>query len=322
MSALTFPEIPLETTAPAQRLRRMAAAVRVQFTWWGVHRSLTTSQKEEVSQACGADFKLMTAGKKIIDVRHDAFRRLTSLRTRIASYWRGLTLPYVEAGIRLIKQTDIESFNHSMEGFREELHEAEGNLNGLFGQMKRDARERLGRLYNPDDYPAEVTGLFHVEWDFPSVDPPNYLMRLNPEIYQQEQDRVTRRFEEAVQLAEQAFTSEFAKLVSHLSERLNSEEGEKKIFRDSAVSNLVDFFEKFRQMNVRSNAQLDELVDQAQRIVQGVKVQDLRHSGSLRQQVATQLAGVQSVLDGMLVDRPRRRILRPSSNEATHADGD
>ena len=30
----------------------------------------------------------------------------------------------------------------------------------------------------------------------------------------------------------------------------------------------------------------------------------------MRRQIATQLAGVQSVLDGMLVDQPRRRILR------------
>ncbi len=30
----------------------------------------------------------------------------------------------------------------------------------------------------------------------------------------------------------------------------------------------------------------------------------------LRQELATQLSGVQSVLDGMLVDRPRRNILR------------
>ena len=34
---------------------------------------------------------------------------------------------------------------------------------------------------------------------------------------------------------------------------------------------------------------------------------------SLRQQISRQLAGVQSVLDGMLVDQPRRRILRQSS---------
>jgi len=61
---------------------------------------------------------------------------------------------------------------------------------------------------------------------------------------------------------------------------------------------------------VRSNEQLDHLVAQAQQIVRGVEPQELRDSSSLRQHVATQLAGVQAVLDGLLVDRPRRNILR------------
>jgi hypothetical protein len=39
----------------------------------------------------------------------------------------------------------------------------------------------------------------------------------------------------------------------------------------------------------------------------------LRENANLRQQVATQLSGVQSVLDGLLVDRPRRNILRRSA---------
>ena len=48
----------------------------------------------------------------------------------------------------------------------------------------------------------------------------------------------------------------------------------------------------------------------AQRIVRGVEPQALRDNRTLRQQIATQLSGVQSVLDGLMVDRPRRNILR------------
>lgn len=64
------------------------------------------------------------------------------------------------------------------------------------------------------------------------------------------------------------------------------------------------------QMTVRSNEQLDGLVADAQRIVSGVEPQRLRDSSVLRQHVATELSRVQSVLDGLLVDRPRRNILR------------
>jgi hypothetical protein len=144
-------------------------------------------------------------------------------------------------------------------------------------------------------------------------------MRIAPEVYQQEKERIARRFEEAVELAEQAFLTEFARLVAHLTERLSSGgEGERKVFRDSAVMNLMEFFERFKHLNVRSNAQLDELVEQAQRVVQGVGAQELRDNEGLRQHVAAQLAGVQSVLDGLLVDRPRRSLVRNRSNQGGH----
>ena len=247
---------------------------------------------------CGADARFLTAGKKIIDVRHEAYRQLTSLRSRITKYWHGLTLPHVEPGIRLIRQTDIEAFEHTLEGLRDELTAAESELNTVYEQMKSDARRRLGKLYNPADYPAEIRGLFVVAWDLPSVEPPSYLMRLSPELYAQEQQRLTQRFEEAVRLAEQAFVSEFASLVSHLTERLTGgADADRKVFRDSAITNLVDFFEKFRNLNVGSNAQLDALVEQAQQAVQGVVPQELRDQDALRRHVATQLSQVQSVLE-------------------------
>ncbi|HVX61723.1 MAG TPA: hypothetical protein VHC19_14005, partial [Pirellulales bacterium] len=138
-----------------------------------------------------------------------------------------------------------------------------------------------------------------------------YLRELSPELFRQEQARVAARFDEAVRMAEEAFTAELAKLVAHLTDRITGQEdGKPKIFRDSAVENLKDFFDRFKLLNVRSNEQLDDLVEQAQRVIRGVEPQALRDSAGLRQRVATQLSGVQSVLDGLLVDRPRRNILR------------
>ncbi len=131
---------------------------------------------------------------------------------------------------------------------------------------------------------------------------------------------MARRFEEAVQMAEQAFTSELARLVSHLTERLAAgPDGERRVFRDSAISNLTEYFERFKALNVRSNAQLDALVEQAQQVVQGVQPQELRDNAGLRQHIAAELAQVQASLDGMLIDQPRRRIVRSRRPEGEGA---
>jgi hypothetical protein len=311
MSTATVSELPLETTSPALRLRRIAAAVRVSFRWLGTNRTLSTEQKQAVGEAYGADSKLLSAGKRILDTRSPAFRQLTSVRSQIAKYWRSITLPYVEPGVRLIRQSDVVVFNQTMDGLRHELAIAERGMARAYDQIKADAQRRLGRLYEPNDYPAQIEGLFGVEWDFVSVEPPNYLMRLAPEVYEQERERVARRFEEAVELAEQGFIAELARLVSHLTQRLRDNgEGERQVFRDSLVGNLSEFFDRFRRLNVRSNDELDRLVEQAKELVRGVTPADLRDSANLRQHVATEMAVVQSQLEGMIVDRPRRSIVR------------
>jgi hypothetical protein len=324
MSTITVSDISLETSHPARRLRSLAAAVRVAFTWWGVHRTLSAQQKEEVCDAYGADARLLSAGKKIVDVRHEAYRRLTAVRGRIVQHWRGLTLPYVEPGVRLIRQADIAGFVDAMQEYRGELAEAESAVDAAFEQLKSDARRRLGRLFDPADYPPAVRGLFAVEWDFPSVEPPAYLARLAPDVFRQEQERVAARFEEAVRLAEQAFVAEFARLVSHLTERLADEPGgERRVFRDTAVGHLSEFFERFRRLSVGSSEELDGLVARAQELVRGVSPQDLRDDAGLRRHVATEKTAVQTQLDGLMVERPRRRIVRaPILNGAAHGPGD
>ena len=90
-------------------------------------------------------------------------------------------------------------------------------------------------------------------------------------------------------------------------------DGTPKVFRESAVGNLVEFFARFRELNVHSNPQLDALVEEARRAVRGVAAQDLREGGALRERVAADLGRVQSSLDALLVDRPRRRILRQAA---------
>ncbi len=311
MSTLLQPTDAPESTSASRRLRATVAAVRVSFTWFGTRKTLTQQQRTQAAESFGAEGQFLSAGKKLLDTRHPRFQAVTAIRNRANAYWRSVSLPYPDSGIRLIRQDSVDSFNSQFTLFKDELDEAVRQLDEQFSLLKHSASERLGSLYNEDDYPASLDGLFDVAWEFPSVEPPSYLQQLNPELYEQEAQRVSARFDEAVEMAEQAFIEELGKLVSHLTERLaGDDDGRPKIFRDTAVGNLREFFDRFRSLNIRSNDQLDSLVSQCGQIVQGVEPQQLRDDGALRQQVASQLSGVQSVLDGLLVDRPRRRIIR------------
>src|SRR5215213_10005993 len=85
----------------SQRLRMSFAAVRVSFTWLGVRKSLNTEQKAQAAESFGAEGQYLSAAKKLLDTSHEAFQQVTAVRSRIVSYWKGMSLPYPESGIRL-----------------------------------------------------------------------------------------------------------------------------------------------------------------------------------------------------------------------------
>jgi len=235
------------STSPAQRLRTTMAAVRVSLQWLGVRKTLTAEQKSQAADTFGAVGDYLSVGKKLLDTRHPSFKAVTAVKNKAVGFWKSLTLPFPEGGIRLIRQDRVEQFDAQMRQFQVELTEAVATLDRHYAELKSAARDRLGTLFNESDYPASLEGLFSIAWDFPSVEPPDYLQQLNPQLYEQECQRMQQRFDEAVRLAEAAFTAELAKVISHLTERLSgSEDGKPKVFRNSAIGNLTEFFERFK----------------------------------------------------------------------------
>ena len=103
-------------------------------------------------------------------------------------------------------------------------------------------------------------------------------------------------------------------MVEHLRERLTGGEGGgPRVFRDSAVENLTDFFERFRRLSVGGNEELSAVVAEAEGLMRGVEPADLRANTGvswLQNRVREGLAGVADALDPLIADAPRRRVLR------------
>ena len=81
MSTLT--EEPTTSSAPVERMRTTMAAVRLSISWFGTRKTLSVAQKNQAADTFGAEGKFLSAGKKLLDTRHPAFKAVTAVRTRI-----------------------------------------------------------------------------------------------------------------------------------------------------------------------------------------------------------------------------------------------
>ncbi|QEG41332.1 hypothetical protein [Roseimaritima ulvae] len=298
-------------TDVGERLQAETTAVRLRIRWPGVRKTLSQDQTRKAAGTFDADIKSVSASKKLLDTTHPAFRAATSVKTQAVDYWKRSTLPYIEPGMRLLRRGDIGTFDLQLTSIKSELAAVVEELDLHYGELVDQARERLGNLFDAGDYASDLREQFAIEWDYPSCDPPAYLLQVSPQLYYSECARVQTRFDEAVKLAEQTFAEELSQLVSHLAERLHGgEEGQPKVFRDSAVTNLLEFFDRFQRLNIRSDEQLNRLVADARQIIGGKAPQQLRSEPSLRQNVSQELTRVEAALEGWMVDRPRRNIQR------------
>lgn len=295
----------------AKRLRAQTAAVRLMHSRLGVRRALSRQQVNQAAETFHADGDLLSASRRIIDTSDEAYRAVTGTISRARAYWRTMTVPFPIKGIRLIRKDLVPQFQQAMERMEAELQEAVQVLSAKYAELRTAAEGRLGELFNPADYPASIGEQFALKWDYPSVEPPNYLKEFSPELYEAECRRVQQRFESALALAEDAFAAELQGLVSHLVDKLADSaeaDGKPKVFRNSAVSNLTEFFARFQQMNVRGNSELTALVAKAEKAMAGVDPNDLRKDGSLKESIAAKMAEVKQALDTMVQDAPTRLI--------------
>jgi hypothetical protein len=312
----------------ANHLQADWAGIRLSFGRMGVRKTLTSGQKQTAADQFDAAGDYISAGKKLIDTRDAAFKKVSAVMTKARETWQDSTLPYPEPGIRLIRQDRIDALTSKMGGFQAELAEAVASLAGRYDELRERARGKLGDLYNESDYPATLDGLFRIEWDLPSLAPPEYLMG-NPNLYAEQSAKIAARFNEAVSLAEDAFIGELADAIDSLQRKLSGlDDGTEKRLHGSTLDNLGNFFQRFKTLNLHSSAELDRIVEQAEAALSGKSLiggkaitrDELRDSASIRSDIRTRLSAVSASLEGLMVSQPRRAITRRVKPDATPAE--
>lgn len=314
-----------ELTVPQDNRRNAAsslasdwAGIRLSFSRMGTRKTLSKGQRQTAADPFNAEADSLSASKKLIDTKDGAVKKVTAVLGKARETWQAATLPYPEAGVRMIRRDRIDDLTATLAECREELTAAVDELEERYAILREDARQRLGDLFDPSDYPPHLTGLFTIDWDLPSLDVPEYLKGLNPKLYAEQSARIAARFDEAVSMAEDAFIGELAEMIETLQRKLSGlDDGTEKRLHASSIENLNEFFARFRSLNLHSSAELDKVVEQAESALNGrgliggaVTRDDLKDSAAVRREVATRLSAVSATLDGLMTISPRRAINR------------
>lgn len=291
----------------AIKLKEETAACRLTQSRFGTHRSLSKGQVEKAAAVFGAQGSVVKARKRLLNTKCDEFQAVVSVLNAANAHWAIVTVPYPERGIRLIRRNAIADFVAKMEALNAQLAEKVKALDGVYQQLVADAKAELGDLFNQADYPPSLEGRFLLEWDFPSVTPPDYLKQINPALFEAEAAKITARFKEAVDLTEAAFAKEFADLVNTLADKLATPtgEGKKKVLRDANLANFQEFFARFDTLKVSDDEALAQIIAQAKDMLAGADPEKLRRDEGAKAAMHAGFAKIKASADQLVTARSR-----------------
>ncbi len=274
----------------------------LQFNKPGNRRKVSTSMIE-----VDADKDMVGVSKTLLDsedfkaiARHDG-------ETRLWICSRALPGLLFRSGVYLIPDGLVASVDEYLETRKSERHELIEAFIAVYPEKVEQARESLKALFNPMDYPESdrVRTAFGMEHVWAEFGTPGRLNSISSAIMKRERDKAALKLESAAEECRSALRQGFAQLVDHMADRLSNPE---KIFRDTLVTNFKDFLTTFSFRNICDDQDLQDLVGKARTMLDGVTPEHLREEVKIRQRVAQTMEQINTQLDTMIVNRPKRKI--------------
>jgi hypothetical protein len=288
---------------PGVDLARKTVCIKVRLSTMGNTRKVSTSQIE-----ADADKDLLRVSKHLVDSAE--LKAIGRFDGEIRRFLYNICLPF-EVGIHLLPIAALQTVEGRLRQFAADRKQLVTAFIAAYPSLCQDAAKRLRGLYNPADYPPveDIAREFGFSWQYVSFGVPDQLKSISREVWEEEREKAAQRMAEASAEIQVVLRESMAKLVQHMADRLKEgPDGKPLRFKESTVSNLVEFLTNFEFRNVTDDKELQALAAQARQILQGVSADDLRTTGDLRVKVQQGMADIAAQLDTMLTRTGGRRF--------------
>jgi len=256
--------------------------------------------------------KSMIAVKKLLTDPKGPLQDLKSFMytTVRTNYIKRNSVPsYRAKGLYLFNINSVEEVDAKLTAFKKELPKYVDAWLKVYPQKVEDALARLNDQGNRNDYPTieEMKNRFWFEWEWVDF---GVARNLPETMRKREQAKAEKKWAESSEMIVQALRYSFKEMIDHASSLLKvKKDGTRVGFKDSSFDKITEFCETFRNRNLCNDAELENLVNTAQKVLTGVESpQDLKTDGKLRRAVAKNFREINDTLEKMVVIKPTRKF--------------
>jgi hypothetical protein len=245
--------------------------------------------QEEVTNAKGA------ASKRAASVYKSLFADCEELdsiikfqsRARMAHYKQ--TLPWSDNGSRLLPVSSLLSYKETMNEYEAEFNRLVGKFLDKYDTLVAGAAFQLGTLFDRSEYPTREQVRNRFSFNVATSPLPtsgDFRLDIESEVQRDLADQYERRMTSLVESSMRDAWTRLHAVLSKISDRLTPEEdGKKKIFHETMLTNADELCELLQGLNVMNDPKLETARVKLRNALVGVSAKELREVESARVEV-------------------------------------
>lgn len=220
---------------------------------------------------------------------------ISKLAGQVRDFHYDKTLAWNDSGARLLPSVLFADYSAKIRFFRREFDKLVGEMVTQYPIEVQAARNRLGTMYNPGDYPdpQEIRDRFQIKVEFEPVPSANdFRVNVAKEAADEIRSSITQSVLDRQADAVKSTYKRIHDVVSKVYERLSIEDA---IFKDTLIKNVQDLCVVLPAFNLNNDPAITKL-HTALMDLTDVRIQDLRVNPRLRRSTADKAQAILNTL--------------------------
>ena len=267
--------------------------------WTG--RKMDKKTSNEVVAAKSARSKNAATVSKHLLAGNDTLSKIQKHAAAVRNWHYEQTLPWSDGGSRLLPMKSFFDYKAKLNEFENDFTDLITNFIKEYPVLVSAAAFQLGDLFDRAEYPdvTDIYDKFRFKYVFlPVPEMGDFRVDIGAEVKSELQEQYDSFYKAKLDEAMKDMWDRLHNNLSKLSERLDySENGVKKVFRDTLVTNALEMCEMLSNLNVTNDPKLEEARRKLEQTLLGVEATDLRDSPALRDEVKTKVDGILKSFD-------------------------
>ena len=273
----------------------MAISIASSAVLIDLNLSVWTARKLDRNVSKEIDIRNRTTTKagnynKHILAGSDQLDAINKLASEIREWHGRQTLPWSDTGTRLLPMTNFFDYKQQLGEYEELFKERVDRFIYEYPNIITVMAYKLGDLFDVSEYPeaSKIASKFNIRYTIMPVPETNdFRVDVEDDIRAEMKREYEKAYEGRVEVAMSDAWSRLHTTLERMVERLSGDD--KKIFRDSLVTNALDLTSLLTKLNVTNDPKLEQARQSLERSLVGVTPDELRESKGARDEVVARV---------------------------------